>query len=530
MLARLAKAIALTLKDQAFDMFTAVVLPNLRESLHSSVRPQGVHSPWITRNLLADKAVDGAVLAGFAPEGSAKFALPKGLPAQGKRTLAIENDPHTLDGFDGVIEEGYGKGIKSLLFKDIVIVKVKGRTFPAEAEYHVHDAERAGLHYDLCIEGLKPGTGKFEINIPRGEYKGRYAFQTTDKGIIVVPMVDRGLVHPKPDYTLKDESFLQKVAAERDDWIVEQKLDGSLGNVVINNNRAVFRSHRDTGETYYDKLPQVEFLENRSPTFLCRKFFAGPGLDRTVFKVELYHPDGAPRVAGILNALPQKARAIQSLRGPVESYAWDIIRLNGRDVSKLPYSQRRALYEQAVDRIRLFNKHWHFVARAKGDPNEFYQEITQHPLPWGEGVVIKAANAPFGEGAWFKVKQTDFHDFEIVEIQEGQGKYHGSVGRFLVRNPSNGALGEVGSLSVPDVQRDWIWQHRQELVGAVIKVRVQELTSRGAPRAGVFIAFHEGKGSTEAGLTMYAESLAGGDPVLAERTKYALKSAAGWRR
>jgi hypothetical protein len=63
----------------------------------------------------------------------------------------------------------------------------------------------------------------------------------------------------------------------------------------------------------------------------------------------------------------------------------------------------------------------------------------------------------------------------------------------------------------------------------VAKVRVQEVTARGVPRAGVFMGFHEGKGS-EAGLRMYAETLAGGDPDEARHTMYALKSAAGWRR
>jgi hypothetical protein len=72
-------------------------------------------------------------------------------------------------------------------------------------------------------------------------------------------------------------------------------------------------------------------------------------------------------------------------------------------------------------------------------------------------------------------------------------------------------------------------QHRDELVGTVAKLQVQDVTVRGVLRAGVFVGFHEGKGS-EAGLMMYAETLAGGDPDLARQTRYALKSAAGWRR
>ena len=45
----------------------------------------------------------------------------------------------------------------------------------------------------------------------------------------------------------------------------------------------------------------------------------------------------------------------------------------------------------------------------------------------------------------------------------------------------------------------------------------------------VFVGFHSDKGS-EAGLMMYAESLAGGDPQASKNSRYALKSDAGWHR
>jgi ATP-dependent DNA ligase len=163
------------------------------------------------------------------------------------------------------------------------------------------------------------------------------------------------------------------------------------------------------------------------------------------------------------------------------------------------------------------------------DPIAFYNEIVSLPLPFGEGVVVKAAGDPTG-GTWFKVKQVDFADLELVEVLPGTGKYSDSVGRLVVRNPENGALGEVGSFAITDERREWIWTHRENVVGAVVKIRVQEITDRGAPRAGVFMDFHEGKGPTEAGLLMYAESLAGADPEETTRIKYKLISSAGWRR
>jgi hypothetical protein len=53
---------------------------------------------------------------------------------------------------------------------------------------------------------------------------------------------------------------------------------------------------------------------------LARKLFPGPDQEGTVLRGELHHPDGAARVGGMLNALPEKSIRIQQERGPVEFY------------------------------------------------------------------------------------------------------------------------------------------------------------------------------------------------------------------
>jgi hypothetical protein len=486
-------------------------------------------------------------------QSGAKYTLPKGLPKVSSRVLAIENEPHTVDGFSGVIASGYGKGTKTLLADETVAVKIGTKMFLSRMNYHFHEADKAGPHFDLVVADVPPGTEQWELNIPRGDYKGRYAFITTEKGVIVIPMNDDGLALEKPSYSLRPKEFLEQVGrdntkaaigfAERrvkdvivpaqpsQQWVIEHKLDGSLANFTIGKGRAVFHSHRPTGETYYDRIPQLEDLHNHSRFFTSRKLMPYPDLEGTVGKVELYHPDGVGRVAGILNALPERAQEIQRLRGPATAHCWDLVKYKGKDVSGLPYVQRRYLAEKVIDEIRFFNSNWNMVRACKRgeDPIAFYNEIVSLPLPFGEGVVVKAAGDPAG-GTWFKVKQVDFADLELVEVLPGTGKYSDSVGRLVVRNPENGALGEVGSFAITDERREWIWTHRENVVGAVVKIRVQEITDRGAPRAGVFMDFHEGKGPTEAGLLMYAESLAGADPEETTRIKYKLISSAGWRR
>jgi DNA ligase-1 len=243
---------------------------------------------------------------------------------------------------------------------------------------------------------------------------------------------------------------------------------------------------------------------------------------------ELHHPDGAARVGGILNALPEKSIRVQHERGPVEFYAWDIAKFKGRDVSQLPYGQRRELYEAVVAEIRLFNKHLHVVPAMPedGDPEEFYHAIINDPrgLPYTEGVVVKYRDAV---DEWFKVKANDTLDVRVTRCIEGTGKFAGSLGAMVVEGPT-GIESEIGSFQLADDQRRWIWEHRKVLTGQTAEVRAMNVNESGAIRAGVFVRFHPSK--SEAGLLMYSEGLAGGDPEESRRTVFRVKSSSGWKR
>jgi len=472
---------------------------------------------------LTRKDIDGRLVSGPSSMAYAKFSSRKPLPGPGNKTMGQENDPHTVDDFNGKIDEGkYGAGVKRLIFSGNVVVKIAGgRPFIAKANIHQHDAKRAGLHYDFVAEGIKPGTKSFEINVPAGEFKGRYAFRQP-KGfegnqVLIVRMKDEDVVLPKPNTKLIDVVKLQELD-DTGEYLAEWKPDGGLANVVIKDNRAVFTSHREQAAAYYDKLPWIEWLKNNSRFITNRLLFKDPDLNGTVLQVELVHSEGAARTAGILNSGADKAIQYQLSNGPVRVYAWDIAKYKGRDVSGLPYEERRELYEEVISDIRHFNKFWEAVPSRTRDFVSWYNQITADPrgLPYSEGLVVKHRT---DSQRWFKVKFRDTIDVEVVDFIEGIGKRANTVGRLVVET-EGGGRGEVGSFRVTDEELQWMWNNREFLKGQVAEIYAQEVTKTGAPRAGVFIRWHPSKSEANLLKTSLDEF----------DTMYAIKSAAGWRK
>lgn len=515
-----------TILAHGFDLLNGLILGPTSKWTVSQInpRPNIGGSRLFTARALSKIAQDGAFLDGPSQIGYAKYAIRKGMPGPGEKRMAIENPPHSIDDFDGEITNGYGKGTKKLLYSGNAVIKRGSSRFVGKVNIHEHKAERAGLHYDFVAEGIDPGTDQFEVNIPAGQFKGRYAFVSTDKlgtdKRLLIRMQDRSVLMPKPKFNLKGREFLAQLDTESGDIHVEWKPDGSMANIKIEDNRAIFRSHREEGEPYYDKLPAIEWLSNTSRLWSNRKLFPGPDQNGTVLKGELFHPEGAARVGGILNSGADKAVAYQQGHGPIEVYVWDIAKLRGRDVSTLPYSQRREIYESVVSDISRFNNRWHTVPSITGGGFvSWYDGITtdKRGLPWSEGVVIKRGADPAGT-TWQKVKFKDTADLRIVEVIEGAGKRAGKVGRLLVES-EGGGRGEIGAFRASDQQLKWIWDNKDFVTGQVIEAEVQEMTKAGAPRAGIFVRFHPSK--SDVGLLMYALDDYG--------SMYSMKTAAGWK-
>ena len=71
-----------------------------------------------------------------------------------------------------------------------------------------------------------------------------------------------------------------------------------------------------------------------------------------VFRAELVHADGAAKVGGLSNSLPEKAQQYQREHGDAELYVWDVAEYKGKDVSALPYRERRTVCRELVRELK----------------------------------------------------------------------------------------------------------------------------------------------------------------------------------
>jgi bifunctional non-homologous end joining protein LigD len=78
--------------------------------------------------------------------------------------------------------------------------------------------------------------------------------------------------------------------------------------------------------------------------------------------------------------------------------AFDLLRVEGRDVMRLPYAERRTLLEQ----LDLNDRHWR-TPQAFDDGDALWNAICEHEL---EGVVAKRRSSRYvpGERGWIKTK------------------------------------------------------------------------------------------------------------------------------
>lgn len=165
------------------------------------------------------------------------------------------------------------------------------------------------------------------------------------------------------------------------------------------------------------------------------------------------------------------------VRTPVVYLVFDLLRLNGHDLTSLPLSQRRTLLEDVVSGLDAPMQ----VPPVFDDVDAALAASDEFGL---EGVVVKDPASRYRPGqrspAWLKLKHTRMQEAVIVGIRPGKGDREGTFGSLLLAVPetADGArelryVGRVGTGFTERTLRD--------LLARLEPLRVAKPPLRGVP-------------------------------------------------
>ena len=207
--------------------------------------------------------------------------------------------------------------------------------------------------------------------------------------------------------------------SEADDWAFEMKWDGyrALATLDGDDVRLTSRSAQDMTTTY----PRVVDA------------LAGLGLSDTVLDGELvaFGKDGAPSF-----------HALQNGSGPISYLVFDLLRLDGTDVTGAPYDARR----DALEKLELDDGKVIRVPPAyEGTLTDAVEASRELRL---EGIVAKRRDSTYRPGtrssAWVKLKHLQATEAIIVGWRPGEGARSSTIGSLLLATPNGDGLTYIG--------------------------------------------------------------------------------------
>jgi len=204
----------------------------------------------------------------------------------------------------------------------------------------------------------------------------------------------------------------------------------------------------------------------------------------------------------IMGSLPAKAIQKQKDVGYVRFIAFDLLEIDGKDVTEFEDENRRGLMLRLLDSER-FGRFIEPISRWSKVSQKLYDDLLS---AGAEGAMLKNSKAPYLEKrsskTWYKVKKVDTFDVVIMGSYEGSGKHVGRLGGLVFGTYNEGQLQRIGKAGggFTDVEREQLWATREEVVGQVIEIQANDLVGSKeirTPRHPQFIRFRDDKGPIE---------------------------------
>ncbi|HEX4743645.1 MAG TPA: DNA ligase D [Candidatus Limnocylindria bacterium] len=343
------------------------------------------------------------------------FAVPQGPPLEaGKRRLAVHTEDHPIEylTFHGVIPDGYGAGTMTIWDTgtyDLVEENTKrGASEPTEYKVRFHGDRLTG---EYVIVQTTQNEGRDWLMILHGT-------PPTDHPL------DRRLVPMLA--TSADEPFDSPAFSYEPKWDGVRTLAFVDGGVV----RLQTRNLLDCTAQYPEAHGIAEALTGAYQAIVDGEIVA---LDEK----------GVPSFQRLQPRMHvQDESAVKRLRKsvPVRFHVFDLLWLDGRDLSREPLRERQRLLESVVTPMGAIARSEPFV----GTGNALFAAVREQGL---EGIVAKRLDSPYTHGrsaAWIKIKSQRTLDCVIGGWTEGEGGRQNTLGSLLVGVYREGKLTSVG--------------------------------------------------------------------------------------
>jgi bifunctional non-homologous end joining protein LigD len=366
------------------------------------------------------------------------WAIPNGVPTDPKKNhLAVQTEDHPLEygSFEGTIPKGeYGAGEVTLWDWGTYDLE-KWRGVPGHSDEGGKGEVIVTLH-GQPDGGLGGGPTKIALIKTQENWLAHRMALTPElpnfgrKPTVRAPSNGRNpskirkLDVPKPMLASSGD------VTEGYDWVYEMKWDGYRGIAICDGEdvRLVSRRGVDLTGDYPGVVESLRELD----------------LHDTILDGELvaYGRDGAPSF-----------HALQNGKSPVSYLVFDVLRLDGTDVTGAPYRSRR----HAIEALDLDRADGGTTVRVPGTFDGSLTEALTASRDLGlEGVVAKRADSPYRPGkrsaAWVKLKHLLATEVVIVGWKEGTGNRAKTLGSLLMGVPDDSVTaggwrysGRVGS-------------------------------------------------------------------------------------
>lgn len=382
------------------------------------------------------------------------WAVPKGIPIRkGEKRLAIQVEDHPLSyiDFEGTIPKGqYGGGT--------VMVWDRG-TFEPLSPSPAKDLAAGKLHFVLHgkkLEGewhlVRMGDGKQWLLIKSGSDQEPISSRQDDTSALSRKTMGQlaGGDNVRKSRSAPEAAAEAKAATRRKgsesttfiepmkarllasppssgDWIYEVKFDGYRAMAFKKNSavRLLSRNNKELGE----KFPEVA------------DSIARVKAEQAIIDGEIVALDAEGRSSFQL----LQAYALGEKRPPIVFYAFDLLRLNGKDLRKEPLPMRKARLAELLKKAGGFVR---YSASLEGRVEDLLKESRRLGL---EGLIGKRKDSVYEagqrSGAWIKLKLHHEQEMVIGGFTDPEGTRE-HFGALLVGYYEKGALrfaGKVGT-------------------------------------------------------------------------------------